>query len=63
MKTNSHRFQLFSNSPSDWFLIALAVVTIFLTPALGQKAQKAIDYYNSGLQKQENGDVDGALAD
>src|SRR4030095_679139 len=40
-----------------------ASFTLCPTPLIAQKSQKAIDYYNSGLRKQESGDLDGALAD
>jgi tetratricopeptide (TPR) repeat protein len=36
--------------------------SLFLVPSLGQKSEKASDYYNRGLQKQDSGDLEGALA-
>ncbi|MEP6568223.1 MAG: hypothetical protein ABJC10_00475 [Acidobacteriota bacterium] len=41
--------------------VTFIVLILFVPPAIAQKSQKAIDYYNSGLRKQENGDFDGAL--
>ncbi len=63
MKTKRQRFEVFSKVRLMQFLTALAIITLFLAPVIGQKSQKASDYYNSGLQKQERGDLDGALAD
>jgi len=44
-------------------LARIAVFTLCPQPSIAQKSQKAIDYYNSGLRKQESGDLEGALAD
>src|SRR2546429_9371221 len=63
MKTKRQRFEVFSKLRLMQFLTAIAIITLFLAPVIGQKSQKASDYYNSGLQKQEKGDLDGALAD
>ena len=44
-------------------LTTFAFFTLYPSPLIAQKSQKATDYYNSGLRKQESGDLDGALAD
>ncbi|HXL80129.1 MAG TPA: tetratricopeptide repeat protein [Pyrinomonadaceae bacterium] len=43
--------------------LVVGILISSVIPIVAQKKQKASDYSNSALQKQENGDLDGALAD